>query len=529
MESIDFKTTLNISAAGSGCQMRLGDIDGDGRLEIVMIKPDTVSDDRYFSNQATAITAFSADGELLWQLGDVNIESSAVSSDLPVQIYDIDKDGKNEVIAIINGSLLILDGKTSEVKKQTPLPDKYACDCIVIADLEGTGYAQNILLKNKFSTLWALDSNLNVLWDFHGNIGHTPVAYDINGDGCEEIIAGYNVISASGELLWKADMPHHATSVAVDCLYNENEPVIIICGPKMQAYTPYGELLWELAECANNIAIGDFCEHTQCNDILILDSMSLFDANGGFLYQKNEVIYNPIPVPNLDDSGKNYIAGHKKEDICTTIYDGYMRACYTIPTFGNIAWADLTGDGISQILIYNDEVVDIYSYKETDLKEPARPYPRQQPKQFYNVSNRNTLPLSQITQKYVVDDFASQNILKWADTYASLNIHNNYAKVVRSEFVLLLASLLNLKEEFTENFADVPKESSFYEAVGTFRELQILNSNDNLFMPDQPITVADANIILENLSIPLKFNFDDRYEISKQDMARLVLNLNSAG
>ena len=37
MRDIDFKISFDISAAGSGCDLRPGDIDGDGRLEIVCI------------------------------------------------------------------------------------------------------------------------------------------------------------------------------------------------------------------------------------------------------------------------------------------------------------------------------------------------------------------------------------------------------------------------------------------------------------------------------------------------------------
>lgn len=528
MKDIDFKVSFDISASGSGCTMRFGDIDGDGRMEIVTAKPAPVSDPRYFSRQVAAITAYSPDGELLWQIGNPENDEKKADDDLPIQIYDIDKDGKNEVIAVVSGNLLVLDGKTSEVKKQIPLPDPNIGGTILIADLEGTGYAQNIILKNKFSHIWALDVHLNVIWDAEGNIGLSPVAYDINGDNREEIIAGYNVFSADGELLWKIECPGHAVSCAVDCLYQSNEPVVIIYGSVIRAYTKDGEFLWEIPEKAENIAIGKFRDNIDTPDILILDNMSLFDCHGAFLYQKNETIYLSTPVSGFDDTGKNYIAGHKQEDICTTLYDGYMRGVYTLPTFGNIACCDILGDGKAQVLIYNDETLDIYSESETDFSLPARPYSRQQSKQYYNVSIYNTLPFSQAYSGYVVDDFASQNIVKWASTYTSINMHNSFAKVSRSEFVLLLATLLSLKEDFSENFADVPKSEVYYDAVGTFRALGILHSEDNLFMPDSSVTVAQANEILDNLSIPINFNFDSKYEISKQDMAKLILNITSA-
>jgi len=525
MERIKFKKSLNISASGKNCHIRLGDIDGDGKLEIVMVKPAQTTDERYFSPQVACITAYNTDGELLWQLGDPQIEANTYSGDLPMQIFDIDNDGKNEVIFIINDELCIADGKTSEIKKKISLPSRYACDCIVIADLEGKGYPQNIIIKNKYSQMWAYDTNLNILWTFSGNLGNTPVAWDINGDGKDEVIAGYNVVNGSGELLWKIDMPGNAESVYVDDLFNNGDTAVVICCEKIQVYTSYGELLWELDKPCSKITCGNFRSGVTCKDLLVFDDLSLFNLKGEFQFKKNETIYLPTLVYNFDGSGKMYIAGHKKEDICTTIYDGDMRTVYTLPTFGNIASGDLMGNGISQILIYNDENIDIYSYTETDYTEACRGFSRPQSRQYYNVSCHNALPVSYYTVTSANDDYQSQNPLNWTDTYANLNIYNSFSKVSRAEFVQILAVLMNLKEEFDENFSDVSRDDNYYESIGTFRALGIISSEDNMFSPDEPITVSYANKILEKLSIPLQFKFDDKYELSKQDAAKLILSL----
>ena len=86
----------------------------------------------------------------------------------------------------MNGELCIYDGKTAALKEKHPIPDKHAHDCIIIADLEDTGYPQNIILKNRYHQLWALDTNFNVMWTFKGNIGHYPWPYDLNGEGQEQ-------------------------------------------------------------------------------------------------------------------------------------------------------------------------------------------------------------------------------------------------------------------------------------------------------------------------------------------------------
>ncbi len=45
-----------------------------------------------------------------------------ISADLPCQVYDIDGDGYDEVITAKNFEILILDGRTGEIKKSAPTP-----------------------------------------------------------------------------------------------------------------------------------------------------------------------------------------------------------------------------------------------------------------------------------------------------------------------------------------------------------------------------------------------------------------------
>ena len=523
MEKLTASLSFNIHSAGNGCHIRFGDLTCNGCMDFLLIKPDHVSDERFFSHRVVCATAFSADGSMLWQIGDPEYDSPEIICDLPAQIYDIDRDGKNEAVLIMGDELLVLDGKTGEIKRKIELPDKLACDSITFADLDGTGYAQNIIIKNKYSMLWVLDSNLNIIKTFEGNIGRTPIAYDINDDGRDEIIAGYNILSSDLTPLWKANMSENAKSV---CLCKSGgSAMIIFSGPYVRAYTVNGEFLWDIDASPSSICSAKFRDDTAKSDILLMDSLSMYDIDGSFVMQKNGTVYLPTLVYNFDKTEKFYIAGHKKEDIETTVYDGYMRPLYTLDSFGNIACADILGDGSAQIIIYNDDTLRIYSYDIIDISAPVRSYTRPQQRRYYNYSVLNHIPYIKASAEFIQDDFATQNILKWASSYANVYIHSGFAKVTRAEFVTLMISLLNIKEDYYDNFADVYPDSSYYPAIGTAKKLGIVESTNNLFHPDDLITTKYANSVLEKLGVTKSFGFDGNYILSKQDLARFIVSL----
>ena len=73
----------------------------------------------------SCITAIDLDGRILWQKGEPSEQAhilGKISADLPVQVYDIDGDGIDEVITAHNFELQILDGRTGEVKKSVKTP-----------------------------------------------------------------------------------------------------------------------------------------------------------------------------------------------------------------------------------------------------------------------------------------------------------------------------------------------------------------------------------------------------------------------
>ena len=97
--------TIDISGSGSGPRMRMGDLNGDGRLDILLVQP--TSDNPSYVAMLTAYDGYT--GKRLWQVGTDN-GVDGTDRDEPAQIYDIDNDGNNEVLAAMDGEMRIYNG-----------------------------------------------------------------------------------------------------------------------------------------------------------------------------------------------------------------------------------------------------------------------------------------------------------------------------------------------------------------------------------------------------------------------------------
>jgi hypothetical protein len=199
-------------------QIRFGDLNGDGLPEAVIGQSTAVGGENKLI--ITCLTAIDLEGKVLWQVGKPDIRNQHNSSDLPFQIYDIDHDGQAEVIYIPDEKnvLTILDGRTGKVKKQVQLAGGH--DSILFADFSGRGYAQEVVVKDRYTSFWVYDAaqNFRLLWSkVNVNTGHYPVIYDFNHDGKDELLCGYTLYSPDGKELWsRPDFPEHNDASYID-------------------------------------------------------------------------------------------------------------------------------------------------------------------------------------------------------------------------------------------------------------------------------------------------------------------------
>ncbi len=530
---------IEASAAGSACVIRVGDLDGDGRLDFVLLQPDSGFDERYFPHSVAAATAYTPDGEVLWQIGKPTYDTAPCKTDLPAQIYDIDRDGNNEFLCVTDGAFCIFDGRTGELKRRCPLPDRYAHDCFAIADLEGVGYPRNIIIKNRYHQLWALDQNFNVIWTFKGNIGHFPIVYDINGDGKDEIIAGKFVLASDGEVLWELDCPDFPPCIYVGDINLSKEPSILVGGEKTNVYAPDGTLKWGLKTTAStdsltvgNIRTDSFGKEiagffTESEDSDYTDGLFLVDYHGNTLFKEKRNGY----MQHADVSAIYNFAGKYSDMILVSsdkdirIYDGYMNPLYSISKTGSVCCADILGDGRTQVILYDGQNLEIYSSEDYELNKPAAASPRPQPKELYNQTNYSYRAenSSHNALGYAIGQFSSPDIPAWAAICAG----SEDDKIMsRADFCVVLASALGLIGYTNDIFFDVPRDAYCYPAISALKSAGCFDDVMGKLAPDAPLTADFATECIQKTAgfLPLTTKSADD-ELTMRDAAKLVLQI----
>ncbi len=208
-----------------GGDIRMGDLEGNGRADFLVYRS---VDDAHDGGgmKPCFLGAFTADGEVLWRVGEGGVQPSRPG---PVAICNIDGDGRDEVIcffldpsveadpdSMANVVIQIRDGATGDLVKQDSPAELRSCrgrganwvhQRIMIANFRGTDTPRDFVIKLG-SRVIAFDEELQVLWTYESRWteysrcpAYIPSVGDIDGDGRDEVNGGYFLLTFGASIV----------------------------------------------------------------------------------------------------------------------------------------------------------------------------------------------------------------------------------------------------------------------------------------------------------------------------------------
>jgi len=204
-----------------------GDLDGDGLLDAVLRLDNGNVEMSKDPGLPVELEAFSGNGRFLWRRPLVwHDHCFGSASDVPVNVYDLDGDGKAEVICRVQEGetvyLGVLDGMSGKLLRKTPWPPMLTDFAksstrihMSIAYLDGKRpsiVTQTGLYENEVFV--AYDSGLRKLWEFrsvaetNGSGSHHIDVADVDGDGRDEIFDGTTCLNGDGTVRWSIYREH---------------------------------------------------------------------------------------------------------------------------------------------------------------------------------------------------------------------------------------------------------------------------------------------------------------------------------
>ena len=173
--------------------------------------------------EGAQLRAFTSDGELLWEIPERVFRSvfSRECSSSGRLIYTLA--GSREVRPgySVQDEMIVVEGATGRILSRTKLPpatpDLNMFDLCPTSAALSSDDATDIVLRewredfeNGGLRFWVYDRDLNLLWErtqgeAHYGHSYALAAFDINGDGRDELLVGGVMYGADGSVLWMHD------------------------------------------------------------------------------------------------------------------------------------------------------------------------------------------------------------------------------------------------------------------------------------------------------------------------------------
>ncbi len=281
---------------------RFGDIDGDGRVDLLQGDP------------YRWVDAYLADGTLLWSYDSPpEFPTPVQRREHPMVIWDFDGDGAGEVAMwrLIDGRewLCMCDGMTGEVVRKVPWPveDGYINGRLAVGNLTGDPTKATILMLNGQYSLGTLqqvdayDAELNHLWSYarEGSdiLGHYVYSADVEGDAREEVFVSRAMIRPDGSVGWfREDLRDHADSIRLGDIDGDGRVELVCAFSGEGVYVldaATGETRWHQAtNHAQQLEIADVRPDVPGTEVIIGDRFYLpvlrarlliYDCHGALL------------------------------------------------------------------------------------------------------------------------------------------------------------------------------------------------------------------------------------------------------